>query len=114
MIQKGLAFRWQQSGSVARLDEAAWPCGWILPRRLHCHCGASVVTAAIAVANRTEDPVKLTDTQLLLLSAASQRHDRGLEPSPKLTGGPAGKDVAKALTEGLVRACQHPGPSHRR
>jgi len=51
MIQKGLAFRWQQSGSVARLDEAAWPCGWILPCRLHCHCGASVVTAAIAVAN---------------------------------------------------------------
>src|SRR6266436_3778294 len=33
MIQKGLAFRWQQSGSVARLDEAAWPCGWILPCR---------------------------------------------------------------------------------
>src|SRR6266446_3937344 len=50
MIQKGLAFRWQQSGSVARLDEAAWPCGWILPCRLHCHCGASVVTAAIVVA----------------------------------------------------------------
>src|SRR5882672_175482 len=35
MIQKGLAFRLQQSGSVARLDEAAWPCGWILPCRLH-------------------------------------------------------------------------------
>src|SRR6266478_1042552 len=50
MIQKGLAFRWQQSGSVARLDEAAWPCGWILPCRLHCQCGASVVTAAIAAA----------------------------------------------------------------
>src|SRR6266436_5974807 len=102
MIQKGLAFRWQQSGSVARLDEAAWPCGWILPRRLHCQCGASVVTAAIVVANRMEDPVKLTDTQLLLLSAASQRDDRALEPSPKLTGGAAGKVVAKLLTEGLV------------
>src|SRR5712692_8844772 len=102
MIEKGLAFRWQQSGSVARLDEAAWPCGWILPCRLHCHCGASVVTAAIVVANRMEDPVKLTDTQLLLLSAASQRDDRALEPSPKLTGGAAGKVVAKLLTEGLV------------
>jgi hypothetical protein len=102
MIQKGLAFRLQQSGSVARLDEAAWPCGWILPCRLHCQCGASVVTAAIVVANRMEDPVKLTDTQLLLLSAASQRDDRALEPSPKLTGGAAGKVVAKLLTEGLV------------
>jgi hypothetical protein len=43
-----------------------------------------VVTAAIVVANRMEDPVKLTDTQLLLLSGA------------------AGKVVAKLLTEGLV------------
>src|SRR6266404_4585586 len=102
MIQKGLAFRLQQSGSVARLDEAAWPCGWILPCRLHRQCGASVVTAAIVVANRMEDPMKLTDTQLLLLSAASQRDDRALEPSPKLTGGAAGKVVAKLLTEGLV------------
>src|SRR6266436_3892567 len=102
MIQKGLAFRLQQSGSVARLDEAAWPCGWILPRRLRRQCGALVVTAAIVVSNRMEDPVKLTDTQLLLLSAASQRDDRALEPSPKLTGGAAGKVVAKLLTEGLV------------
>ncbi len=47
--------------------------------------------------------MKLTDTQLLLLSAASQRDDRALEPSPKLTGGgAAGKVVAKLLTEGLV------------
>ena len=60
-----------------------------------------MVTAAIVVANRMEDPVKLTDTQLLLLSAASQRDDRALEPSPKLTGGAAGKVVAKLLTEGL-------------
>jgi Protein of unknown function (DUF3489) len=61
-----------------------------------------VVTAAIAVINRMEDPVKLTDTQLLLLSAASQRDDRALEPPPKLSGGAAGKVVAKLLTEGLV------------
>src|SRR5258707_12461904 len=92
MIQKGLAFRWQQSGSVARLDEAAWPCGWILPRRLRRHCGASVVTAAIVVANRMEGPVKLTDTQLLLLSAASQRDDRALEPSPRSEEGRVGKE----------------------
>src|SRR5713226_5661452 len=73
-----------------------WPrpgteSGWILPRRLRRQCGASVVAAAIVVANRMEDPVKLTDTQLLLLSAASQRDDRALEPSPKLTGGAAAR-----------------------
>src|SRR5260370_33126047 len=76
--------------------------GWILPRRLRRQCGASVVTAAIVVANRMEDPVKLTDTQLLLLSAASRRDDGALEPPPKLTGGAAGKVVAKLLTEGLI------------
>ena len=46
--------------------------------------------------------MKLTDTQLLLLSAASQRDDRALEPPPNLTGGAAGKAVAKLLTEGLI------------
>ncbi len=46
--------------------------------------------------------MKLTDTQLLLLSAASRRDDGALEPPPKLTGGTAGKVVAKLLTEGLV------------
>jgi hypothetical protein len=46
-----------------------------------------------------EDPVKLTDTQLLLLSAASQRDDRALEPPPNLTGGAVGKVVAKLLTD---------------
>ena len=65
-----------------------------------------MVTAAIVVANRMEDPVKLTDTQLLLLSAASQRDDRALEPSPKLTGGAAGKVVAgsSAMTEPIAAA----------
>ena len=82
--------------------------GWILPRRLRRQCGASVVTAAIVVANRMEDPVKLTDIQLLLLSAASQRDDRALEPSPKLTGGAAGKVVAKLLTEGAGRRSPSP------
>src|SRR5260370_40106134 len=110
MIQKGLAFRWQQSGSVARLDEAAWPRGWILPCRLHCQCGASVVTAAIVVSNRMEGPVKLTDTQLSLLSAASQRDDRALEPSPKLTGGAAAQVLAKLLAEGRGEESRAPGP----
>jgi uncharacterized protein DUF3489 len=46
--------------------------------------------------------VKLTDTQLILLSAASQRDDRALERPTNLTGGAAAKVVARLLTEGLV------------
>ena len=44
-----------------------------------------------------EDSVKLTDTQLRLLAAASQRDDRALERPSNLTGGAAGKVVAKLL-----------------
>src|ERR1700674_4151451 len=74
-----------------------------------CHCGASVVTATIAVSNRMEDSVKLTDTQLVLLSAASQRDDRALERPSNLPGGAAGKVVAKLLAEGLVEEIQSCG-----
>jgi hypothetical protein len=64
------------------------------------------VVAALAVINRMEDSVKLTDTQLVLLSAASQRDDRALERPLNLTGGAAGKVVAKLLTEGLIEEIQ--------
>jgi hypothetical protein len=53
-----------------------------------------------------EDSMKLTDTQLVLLSTASQRDDRTLERPSNLTGGAAGKVVAKLLTEGLVGEIQ--------
>jgi hypothetical protein len=79
------------------------------PRRPCGHCGASEVAAAFAVTNRMEDSVKLTDTQLVLLSAASQRADRGLERPANLTGAPAGKVVAKLLAEGLVQEIQSHG-----
>ena len=46
--------------------------------------------------------MKLTDTQLILLSAASQRDDRALERPSNLTGGAAAKVVARLLTEGLI------------
>jgi hypothetical protein len=46
--------------------------------------------------------MKLTDTQLVLLSAASQREDRGIELGPNLKGGAAQKIVRKLLTESLV------------
>ena len=68
-----------------------------------------MVTAREAVANRTEIPMKLTDTQLVLLCAAAQRQDGGAELAPTLKGGAAHRVVGKLLTEGLVEqtpACQ--------
>src|SRR5215218_8262539 len=46
--------------------------------------------------------MKLTDTHLVLLSAASQRKDGGIELAPNLKGGAAQKLVRKLLTEGLI------------
>ncbi len=48
-------------------------------------------------------PAKLTDTQLALLSAASQREDRCLVAPKNLKGGAAQKVAAKLLAAGLVR-----------
>ena len=53
--------------------------------------------------------MKLTDTQRRLLAAASQRDDRALERPPNLTGGAAGKVVAKLLAEGLIEEIQSRG-----
>jgi hypothetical protein len=45
---------------------------------------------------------KLTDTQLVTLSAASQREDRGIVLPPNLRGGATQKFVAKLIDLGLV------------
>jgi hypothetical protein len=45
---------------------------------------------------------KLTDTQRVTLSAASQREDRGVVLPPNLRGGAAQKLVAKLLAAGLI------------
>ncbi len=47
-------------------------------------------------------PAKLTDTQLAILSAASQRGDRCLIAPSTLKGGAAQKVAAKLVTAGLV------------
>jgi hypothetical protein len=44
----------------------------------------------------------LTDTQLVLLSAASQREDGAVVLAPNLKGGAAGKVVGKLLRDGLI------------
>jgi Protein of unknown function (DUF3489) len=47
-------------------------------------------------------PNKLTDTQLVLLSAASQREDGAIDLSGNPKGGLAKKAIGKLLTDGLV------------
>jgi hypothetical protein len=44
----------------------------------------------------------LTDTQLVLLSAAAQREDGGIELVPNVKGGAAHKVAGKLLTQGLI------------
>jgi hypothetical protein len=63
--------------------------------------------------------VKFTDIQLRLLTVASHRDDRTLERPSNLTAGPAGKVVAKLLTEGrswgfaLARRSHHDDRAHQ-
>ena len=47
--------------------------------------------------------IKLTDTQLVMLSAAAQRDDRCLVPAPKLKGAAAQKIAGKLIAAGLVK-----------
>jgi hypothetical protein len=46
--------------------------------------------------------MKLTDTQLVLLSAASQREDRAIELAPNLKGAASHNVIRKLLGEGLI------------
>jgi hypothetical protein len=47
--------------------------------------------------------IKLTDTQLMMLSAAAQRTDRYLAPAPNLKVAAAQKIASKLIGGGLVR-----------
>ena len=47
-------------------------------------------------------PNKLTDTQLVLLSAAAQRDDGAIDPAEGPKGGLAKKAISKLLTDGLL------------
>jgi hypothetical protein len=46
--------------------------------------------------------MKLTDTQLVLLSAASQREDHAIDVGPDLKGAASQKVVGRLLREGLI------------
>ena len=47
--------------------------------------------------------IKLSDTQLILMSAAAQREDRCLVASPTLKGGAAQKVASRLISGGLVK-----------
>jgi hypothetical protein len=53
--------------------------------------------------------MKFTDTQLVLLSAAAQREDGGIELAPNLKGAAAQKLVCKLLNEGLIEEVRATG-----
>src|SRR5438105_173090 len=53
--------------------------------------------------------MKLTDTQLVFLSAASQREDCAIELAPKLKGGAAHKVIRKLLADGLIEEIEARG-----
>src|SRR5262245_12456462 len=77
IIQKGLAFVREQSGSVTVSGRDALG---ILPRRLQGRGGAAVVAANDAASTQWRiSMAKLTDTQLVILSTASRRNDRGVD-----------------------------------
>ena len=74
-----------------------------LPRRLHGHGGAVVVAAKGAAPTHWRIPMsKLPDTQLIILSAASQRDDRGVELPASIKGDAARKVVAKLMRADLL------------
>jgi hypothetical protein len=106
MIRKELAFLCERSGTVPFLTRTALrnpaPPAF---RPLRGFGGGGTDRRR----NRMEDSVKLTETQQRLLAAASQRDDRALERPPDLTGGAAGKAVAKLVTEGLIEEIQSRG-----
>jgi hypothetical protein len=55
--------------------------------------------------------IKLTDTQLIILSAAAQREDRCLVASPKLKGGAALKVANKLISAGFVEEIKAEAPA---
>ena len=56
--------------------------------------------------------IKLTDTQLLMLSAAAQREDRCIAAPPSLKGAAAQKIAAKLVAVGLAKEVKARQRSH--
>src|SRR5215831_11777596 len=100
IIQKGLAFVREQSGSVTVSGRDALG---ILPRRLQGRGGAAVVAANDAASTQWRiSMAKLTDTQLVILSTASRRNDRGVDLPGNVTVEAVRKAVDKLIRAGLL------------
>ena len=75
----------------------------ILPRRLHCRGGAVVVAANDAAPTQRRIPMsRLTDTQLVILSSASRRKDRGVDLPANVTVEAIRKAVDRLIRAGLL------------
>src|SRR5262245_23319383 len=99
IIRKGLAFVREQSGTVT-VPGARCALG-ILPRRLHGRGGAAVVAANDAAPTQWRiSMARLTDTQLVILSSASRRDDRGVDLPANVTGEAVRKAVDKLIRAG--------------
>src|SRR6266550_753943 len=104
IIQKGLAFGREQSGTVTvpgavRPRDRAPPAAW--PRR---GCGGGGNDAA---PTQWRIPMaRLTDTQLVILSTASRRNDRGVDLPANVTAEAVRKAVDKLIRAGLLEEVQ--------
>jgi len=100
IIQKGLAFGREQSGTVtipgaARPREPAPPA-----TRPRWGCGGG---GGNRRTNAMEIPMaRLTDTQLVILSSASRRNDRGVDLPTSVTGEALRKALDKLIRTGLL------------
>jgi Protein of unknown function (DUF3489) len=75
----------------------------ILPRRLHGRGGAAVVAANDAAPTQWRIPMsRLTDTELVILSSASRRHDRGVDLPANVTDEAVRKAVDQLIRAGLL------------
>src|SRR6266481_1211635 len=100
IIQKGLAFGREQSGTVtvpgiSVPSDPAPPAAW--PR---WGCGGGGNDAA---PTQGRIPMaRLTDTQLVILSTASRRNDRGVDLPTNVTGEAVRKALSKLIHAGLL------------
>jgi hypothetical protein len=101
------------SGANRAVGWPSWECfSGILPRRLGAEAGLRWLRRELAPQHRripNMSATRLTDTQLIVLSAAAQRDDRCAMLPPKLRGGAAQKVVQKLIDLGFIEAVRARG-----
>ncbi len=107
-VQKRLAFPSKES--VCVVSAAEWSCADDPSPRRPLDPGLASVTGqdwpGLVREKGRSMSIKLTDTQLVMLSAAAQREDRRLTPPENLKGGAVHKVAAKLIAAGLVKEIQ--------